>query len=378
VSDTTPRTERPKTATRDLDDTRDRLTSWLTGQLPAGATPEVADLSAPPTNGMSSETILFVAGWVEDGEARASRLVARIAPDPANAPVFPTYDMAAQFETMRLVRELSDVPVPRPLWVEEDPHVLGQPFFVMEHVEGVVPPDVMPYNFGDSWLFHADRADQDRLLQRSLETLAALHAIPDPAKHFGFLHDGVPGDTPLRRHYESQIAAYYRWATDVPSPLLERCFQWLEDNWPQDEGPTVLSWGDARIGNMLFHDFEPVAVLDWEMASLGPREIDLAWFQFLHRWFEDIAVGYGLPGMPHYMQRPDVIAAYERISGHRCRDMDWYSMLAATRHGVVTIRTSLRGVQFGEREMPDDVDDLIMHRAALEQMIEGTYWTEGK
>lgn len=364
-------TERPKTSTRDLAETRSALQTWLARQLPAGAEPTVSELQAPPTNGMSSETILFDATW--DGQTVG--LVGRIPPDPANKPVFPTYDIPGQFRTMTLVRELTDVPVPEPLWVETDPSVIGQPFFVMRRVEGEVPPDVMPYTFGDNWLYDATPEQRQQVQDSTIDVLARLHAVPDPERHFGFLHEGVSGDTPLRRHFQKEFLDYYAWASkDTTSPLIERCFTWLEDNWPDDAGETVLSWGDARIGNVLYRDFAPAAVLDWEMASLGPREIDLAWFQYLHCFFQDLAVGYGMPGLPDFMKRDDVVAGYEARTGHRCRDMDWYGMLAATRHGVVSLRTGIRGVQFGQQPMPDDVDDLIMHRRTLEQMLDGTYW----
>ena len=64
------------------------------------------------------------------------------------------------------------------------------------------------------------------------------------------------------------------------------------EHWPADEGPTVLSWGDSRIGNVMYRDFEPVAVLDWEMAGLGPREVDVGWFIYAHRVFEEEKVAY--------------------------------------------------------------------------------------
>jgi aminoglycoside phosphotransferase (APT) family kinase protein len=361
--------ERPKTSTRDLAATHDALERWLEGKVGGDAT--IAELQAPPTNGMSSETILFEATW--GGETTG--LVGRIPPDPANKPVFPTYDIAGQFETMSLVRELTDVPVPEPLWFEADASLIGQPFFVMKRVEGLVPPDVMPYPFGDNWLYDATPEQQAKVQRSSVDVIARLHAIADPERHFGHLHEGVAGATPLRRHFQKELLDYYAWASeDTRSPLVERCIQWLQDNWPEDEGDTVLSWGDARIGNILYANFEPSAVLDWEMASLGPREIDVAWFQYLHLFFQDLAAGYGLAGMPGFMRRAEVLDQYEAATGHRCRDMDWYGMLAATRHGVVSLRTGIRGVQFGQAPMPDDVDDLIMHRTTLERMLEGTYW----
>ena len=62
-----------------------------------------------------------------------------------------------------------------------------------------------------------------------------------------------------------------------------------------------MNWGDARVGNTLYRDFTPVAVLDWEMATVGPREVDLAWMIFLHEFFDDMAERFGMPahdGLP--------------------------------------------------------------------------------
>lgn len=369
MTEEAPHFERPKTSTRDLDATRVALEAWLAPRLTSAHIPE---LNAPPTNGMSSETILFDV----DHDGGTERLVGRIPPDPANFPVFPTYDIPGQFTVMSTVRELTDVPVPEPLWLENDPSIIGQPFFVMRHVDGIVPPDIMPYPFGGNWLYDATPEQQERLQTTSVQVLADLHAIAEPDRHFGFLHDGIKGDTALRRHVQSQILDYYDWAAkETVSPLLERCFEKLESTWPTDEGETVLSWGDARIGNVLYRDFEPAAVLDWEMASLGPREIDIAWFVYLHRMFQDTAEQYGMPGMPNFLRREDVCATYERLTGHSPRDMDWYTFLAAVRYGVVSLRTGIRGIRFGEAEMPDDTDDLLMNRRTLERMLDDTYWS---
>jgi len=360
-------------SSRDLGELRHRLQGWLTARLPDGADPRLTGVSAPDSNGMSSETVLFDLAWREDGTARTGSFVARIAPDPAAVPVFPVYDLPRQFEVMRLVAEHSTVPVPRVLWSEPDPSHLGEPFFVMERVEGVVPPDNLPYTFG-SWLLDASPEERRRLQDRSTAVLADLHAIEHAEERFGFLQIDRPGATPLRRHVADQWG-FYEWVAEgAPSPLIEACFAWLEDHWPADEGPTVLSWGDARIGNMMFRDFEPVAVLDWEMATLGPREIDLGWFIYLHRFFDDLATGFGMPGMPDFMRRDDVAAAYEARSGHRPRDLDFYTMYAALRHGIIMSRTQRRAIHFGEATMPSDVDDLIMHRSTLEHMLAGTYW----
>jgi aminoglycoside phosphotransferase (APT) family kinase protein len=366
---------RPRTSTRDHEDLHRRLVTWLATQVPD---PELSALVVPESNGMSSETVLFECTWRAEEGAAGARITqacaARLVPDPEAVPVFPVYDLERQFRVLRLVGERTRVPVPRTLWLELDPTAIGSPFFVMERVEGVVPPDIMPYPFG-SWLSEASPADQNRLQDSSVGVLAELHGADVSADDVAFLELDRPGDTALRRHLAEQ-RSYYEWvvADGARSPLIERTFAWLEDHWPASEGAPVISWGDARIGNMMFRDFEPVAVLDWEMVALGPREIDIGWMVYLHRFLDDIALQAGLPGMPDFMRLDDVAKAYERHSGHRPRDLDFYTMYAALRHAIVMSRVARRQVLFGEIAMPDDPDDMIMHRPTLEAMLDGTYW----
>ena len=304
--------------------------------------------------------------------------MARIAPDPAADPVFQTYDMERQFRTMQMVAEHTDVPVPTVLWLENGTDVIGVPFFVMERVNGVVPPDVLPYTFGDNWFFEAEPADQRRLERTAVEALAALHAltVDGPA---AFLAGPADGASPLRHHVREQ-RAYYDWVAGdgVRSPLIERGFEWLEEHWPSNEDDAVFSWGDARVGNMMFDDFEPVAVLDWEMASVGPREIDLGWMIYIHRFFQDLVEDLGLPGMPHILRRDTVSELYQSITGYHPRDLDFYTAYAALRHGIVMFRITRRSIRFGEAEMPDDPDHAILHHAHLARMLDGVYWGEVK
>ncbi len=375
ADDGVPSAARPEASRRDPEATRVQLEAWLATILPEGSDPVVESVMVPESNGMSSETVLFDASWVTDGVREPHPLVARIEPAATSVPVFETYDFDSQFRVMAKVAELSDVPVPQVHWLEEDPAAIGAPFFIMSRAEGIVPPDVMPYNFGDSWLYDATPEDQRRLEESTIEALAALHAIEDPEVHFEFLASEAEGDTALRRHV-ADLRAYYEWvASDGNrSPLIERTFEWMEQNWPEDDADVVLSWGDARIGNAMYADFEPVAVLDWEMAALAPREVDLAWMIFLHRFFEDIAAVMELPGMPEFMHRERIVELYAERSGHTPRDMDFYTVYAALRHAVVMSQVQRRAIAFGQAEMPDDIDDLIMHRQTLEEMLEGAYW----
>ena len=348
---------------------RARLEAWLRGRHPDAS---VAELQGTAANGMSSDTLLFDATWTGGHGAQTQRLVARVAPDAGDVPVFASYDLTKQFEIIRAVAEHTAVPVPEPFWNEPSAEPLGAPFFVMGRVDGQVPPDVMPYNFGDSWLFDATPDEQRVLQDATTDLLAQLHAMPQPP---AFLEFDEPGDTALRRHVAHTRTWYEFVAADCgASPLVEQVFELLQREWPKAESASVVSWGDARIGNVIYRDFRPVALLDWEMCGLGPRELDLAWFVHAHRVFEDLATMLGLTGMPHFMRRDDVVERYTSASGYEPRDLDFYETYAALQWAIVYLRTGTRQVRFGEREMPADVDELLYNREPLQRILEGTYF----
>ena len=298
------------------------LSQWLSTHI--GVTPDVTVDSGIDANGMSSETIVLTARWDDDGTPVEQRLVARVAPTNDDVPVFPTYRLDEQFEVIRKVGELTDIPVPAVRWLEPTGDVLGAPFFVMDYVEGIVPPDVMPYTFGDNWFHDAGPERQRELQDATVEVLAKLHALP--VDEFAFLGSSAPGETALRRHY-SWVKSWYEFGVpDIGrSPLLERTFAWLDANWPADVDakPPVPLWGDARIGNVLYQDFRPVAVLDWEMTALGPRELDIAWMIFAHMVFQELVGLAAMPGLPGVLREEDVRATYERLSGVELGERRW-------------------------------------------------------
>ncbi len=203
--------------------------------------------------------------------------------------------------------------------------------------------------------------------------IARLHGQV-PLAEAGFL--ASPGaEDALRRHVTAQ-RAYYAWVIDgLPrSPLIEAAFDRLEELWPREAGEPVLSWGDARIGNIVYDGFDPVAVLDWEMAALAPREVDLGWLVYLHRFFHDLTVASGQRGLPDFLRRDRVEARYARLTGHTPRDMDFHTLYAALRHAIVMLRVAYRQVHFGEVAVPADPDTLILHHGSLRAMVQGTYW----
>lgn len=357
-------------SSRDTQALPQQLSRWLASVLPEREAPVVTIENGVDANGMSSETILLTARWGTEEQ----RLVARVAPTAADVPVFSSYRLDHQFELMRLVEELSDVPVPRVRWIDTSGDVLGTPFFLMDRVDGEVPPDVMPYTFGGNWFADAPPERQRELQDSTVEVLAQLHSIPDAAQRFSFLADvDPPGDTPLRRHF-GWLKEWYEFAVpDIGrSPLVEQALGWLEEHFPNDVAASapVLAWGDSRVGNVLYSDFRPVAVLDWEMATVGPRELDVSWIIFAHMVFQELAGLAGLPGLPDVLREEDVRTTYEQLTGVSLGDLHWFYIYSAVIWCCVFMRTTARRVHFGEMDQPEDVESTFYHASLLRRLIE--------
>ena len=154
-------------------------------------------------------------------------------------------------------------------------------------------------------------------------------------------------------------------------PIIERTFAWLEEHHPVDEGDRRTVLGRRRIGNILYEPdgFEPVAVLDWEMAVLAPGEVDLSWFAYLHTFFQDLAEVFELPGLPDFLRTDDCAADLRgpgRAAGaaprlvHRLRR-------PAVRHRLDPHDDAPGPLR--EAPMPEDPDDLVMHRDGLERLL---------
>lgn len=326
---------------RDLERDRDHLTQWLEARLPDARKLRVSELRAPQSSGFSNDTLLFDLAYERDDIAHSEPLVVRI--QPTGFQVFPDYDMGLQFRTMQRLAG-TDVPVPRVLWLEEqDRDLLGAPFYVMAQVRGRVPPDNPPYHV-DGWMVsEASPAEREAIWLAGFECMARIHRLDYAALGFGFLDDPSRGGTPL----DQQLAYYQRYlhwaARGREQPTVESAYEWLEKHKPTGE-PTVLCWGDARIGNIIFDGTRPAAVLDWEMVCLGSPEQDVAWQIFLDRHHSEGVERPRLEGFPSY---EDTLAHYSRLSGFEVKNLHYYQVFAGFRFGVIMIRLAQQMGQYG-------------------------------
>ena len=254
--------------------------------------------------------------------AHDERLVARVAPDTHDVPVFPTYDLQGQFDVIRAVAELTEGAGPPPLVVRA----------VERGARRAVLRDEPGRRRGAAGrhAVHVRRQLAVRRRRRAISSKLqdydhrgdrrAARRRPTPAERFALPREGQAGRHPPaspRREHPRLVrdgrrarARRRRWSSAASTGSTR--------NWPAHESPTVLSWGDSRIGNVLYDDFAPAALLDWEMAGLGPRRAR----RRLDRLRPPRLPGHhrrmlGLPGMPHFLTPADVATQYESM--HRLR-----------------------------------------------------------
>ena len=163
--------------------------------------------------------------------------------------------------------EATDVPVPKMYCLCEDTGVIGTKFYVMEHVRGRVCIDnLMP---------SVSREERREIYLDVVRTLARLHSV-DPGA-VGLEEFGRPGNYFARQinRWSRQYVASETETIEAMNALME----WLPDNLP-DDVPPVIVHGDYRIPNLILHPTEPrvVAILDWELSTLGDGLADLSYW----------------------------------------------------------------------------------------------------
>lgn len=234
----------------------------------------------------------------------------------------------------RVMRALAatGVPVPRMLALCEDDSVLGTAFYVMEYVRGRVLWDpTLPGMTREQRAAHYDELNR---------VIATLHNVDFAA--IGLADYGRPG-----QYVERQIARWskqYAAAGIAPIPAMDRLIEWLPRHVPPGDETSIVH-GDFRLDNMIFHPSEPrvLAVLDWELSTLGHPVSDFAYQVMAWRLtpgeFRGIAgqdlAALGIPSEDEY------VAAYCRRTGRaRIEHFEVYLIfnmyrIAAILHGVL-------------------------------------------
>lgn len=316
---------------RDIEITRYILGKWLLGQMPEATAVEVRSLEKPKSSGASSETY-FVAVDVFGGrEVDRRDYVLRFKPEAHR--LFLRDNFEQQYRLLNYLAAETDVPLPAIPFYEPEGTLLGGPFYLMERVEGLVPPDSPLYNTA-GFVFEATPEQQRKLWSSGLQAAAKLARLD--WRKLPRIVDLRPGESGLEenlRHWMDSM----EWASGGnPTSLLLGTADWLRRNIPAERG-TGLSWGDCRIGNMIFRDFECAAIIDWETITLAGPQLDLAHWLVMEDWYTFGLGGGKLPGIG---DRADTVAYWEELTGLKADALEWHEVLAAFRLAVITTRGS--------------------------------------
>ncbi|XP_072181118.1 acyl-CoA dehydrogenase family member 11-like [Diadema setosum] len=221
-------------------------------------------------------------------------------------------------------------PVPKPLAHCEDPSVIGTEFYVMEHVRGRI--------FRDLALLDLSPDERREIYFAMIKTLAHLHSL-DYSK-LGLHGYGKVGGFCRRQvnTWTRQFQGAVKIASLPEVPSATELFEWLPNNIPKAEEKCTIVHGDYRLENMIFHPTKPevIAVLDWELSTLGDPLTDLAYNCSPYYWPSDYEGGVGnplaggsdintVPGIPN---REEYMRVYCSHTGEPFPVRDWEFYLA--------------------------------------------------
>jgi aminoglycoside phosphotransferase (APT) family kinase protein len=223
----------------------------------------------------------------------------------------------------RFLRSLAgtSVPVPCVVLMCEDTSVLGVPFYVMEHLDGLVVTNELP-----AFL----RGNEQALACRLVATLADLHAVDPAAADLADV--GRP-----EGYLERQLRTFSRIWSEVRTrevPRVEEVGRWLESRRPRWSGSAIVH-GDYRLGNLMVSRQAPprvLAVMDWEMATLGDPLADLGYLLATYgdpdempNVMTDLSAVTRAPDFP---RRHDLMEWYATATGLGLDEIVWYQVLA--------------------------------------------------
>lgn len=170
-----------------------------------------------------------------------------------------------EYRILKALQE-TDVPVPEMVLFCEDSSVVGTPFYIMERVKGRI--------FREAAVPEAtDPKERSDIFDAMNDTLARIHRVDWRAA--GLETYGKPGNYMARQ--VSKWSRQYTASKTDPIESMDRLIEWLSESIPEDTAPAIVH-GDYRIENLIFHPNEPriLAVLDWELSTLGHPLADLA------------------------------------------------------------------------------------------------------
>jgi aminoglycoside phosphotransferase (APT) family kinase protein len=310
----------------------------------------------PIGDGHSNATYLFDRG--------GARFVLRRPPRP---PIPPSAnDMLREARVLQALEGRARVP--RVLAVCRDEDVLGAPFYVMEEVIGHVVTTAMPVGLDTP-------PERRRTGEELIDTLVEIHAVDWRAA-------GLEGFGKPEGYLERQLRRFLGlWDHNKTReiPAVESVGAWLKASIPESPAATVVH-GDFRLGNVMLAPEAPaqvIAVLDWEMSTIGDPLADLGYLCTLYADRDDPSAGkFELSSVTRaegWPSRAELVARYEAASGRPMTDIRWYQTLALWK-SIVFMEGNYRRASSGMSDDPylkDFGDGVVRLAERAEELTHG-------
>lgn len=344
--------------------------TWLKTHCPGITSVPIGNIELPKS-GFSNETILFRANTETSEGSSEQRFVLRIGGE--GLPLYPvqTDAVASSVELQqRAMRELSQtgLPVAAILGWEPEPKLFGRPFFVMEFIEGRILADFPSYAAEGFFVDQLSPEERRCYIKNGLAALAKIHTLDWAKAGLGWLERPRPdGVSPM----QSQLSLWRAYLSSVPDcrdhALLQNSMAWLESNLPSTESEPTLSWGDARMPNMIFApDGGCLSIMDWEGVAILPPEVDLAWWLTADQFVHEQGAIARLPGE---LSPEEQVHYYEALFGRAMNDLPYYRVFAAFRTVALMVSTYDRLESKGLSGNSTDADN--PYERALRKSLDG-------
>ncbi|KEF29981.1 Putative aminoglycoside phosphotransferase [Marinobacter nitratireducens] len=285
----------------------ERLLAWLQKELPeVGDRLDVKQFQG----GQSNPTFLL--------DTDGGRYVLRKKPPGKTLPS--AHMVEREYKVMKALADHTEVPVPNVRVLCEDESVIGTPFYVMDYLDGRI--------VSHSALRALDRKDRLPAHLSAIDTLAALHSVDVNA--IGLADYGRP-EGYVARQVARWSKQYLASKTD-DLPAMDKLMAWLPENLPSKD-ETSIAHGDYRFGNLMLAPDRPevIAILDWELSTLGHPLADLAYYCLPYYLPSDMEGMRGLRGEDlEALGIPDEQETIARYCAQTGRDgiEDWHVFLA--------------------------------------------------
>jgi aminoglycoside phosphotransferase (APT) family kinase protein len=264
---------------------------------------------------------------------------------PPRGPLPPSAHDVLREARLLTALEPTVVRTPRILAVCDDEQVIGAPFYVMELVPGEVITTDVPGPLDTP-------AERERVADELIDGLVELHGVD-------WVAAGLEGFGKPTGYLERQLRRFTGlWEHNRTREIdaVAEVGEWLAANMP-DSPPATIVHGDYRLGNTIVAPDAParlVAILDWEMATIGDPLADVGYMMIHWAQSDDPPSKFNLQAVtvrPGFPRRQDVVARYEQRSGRSMQSLDWYVTLALWK-AVVFMEGNYRRAVAGSTDDP--------------------------